>query len=100
MPQIIPALLATGTAAAAVAMPVVQAKEQTKSLKSAMNQATEQNQAAIQEVKDAQANASNQATAAIETRRRRAQSGSQTIFTSPLGISGSAAVARKTLLGQ
>lgn len=56
-----------------------------------------QNAAAIQSVKDAQSSASSNAADSI---KRRSQSMSQTIYTSPLGLSNQATTARKVLLGQ
>jgi uncharacterized membrane protein (DUF106 family) len=62
-------------------------------------EAARRNAAAIQEVKDAQSSASTNAQESLMNRKR-AMSRSQTIYTSPLGISGQATTARKTLLGQ
>lgn len=58
------------------------------------------NVAAVAEVQAAKEGAAAQAKAAISERRRRVTSGSQTVYTSPLGLSGGASLARKSLLGQ
>uniref|UniRef100_A0A6M3K6U6 Uncharacterized protein n=1 Tax=viral metagenome TaxID=1070528 RepID=A0A6M3K6U6_9ZZZZ len=55
--------------------------------------------AAKEEVKQAQATATAQAKGVV-TEKRRAIARSQTIYTSPLGIGGTADVSRKVLLGQ
>jgi hypothetical protein len=52
------------------------------------------------EVKQADSMAGEQAQAAVIEKRRRVAAGSRTVYTNPLGISGQASVARKTLLGQ
>lgn len=98
MPQLVP-FFAGAAAIGAAAAPAVMASQQTKEIKKATENVAQQNAAAIQSAKDAQASASSQAQAAMESRKR-AMAGSQTIFTSPLGIAGSATTARKTLLGQ
>jgi hypothetical protein len=63
--------------------------------------AEQQNAKAMQDVRDEQVNASNKASVSIQARKR-ARSGSQSIFTNPLGVSATdtASTARKTLLGQ
>lgn len=73
--------------------------KQAKAANKAAEEASRQNAAAIQGVKDAQSNASNAAQAQLQARAR-ARSGSQTVYTSPLGISGQADTAKKKLLGE
>lgn len=65
--------------------------------KNAAQAAEQQNAATIAAFKDSQATASTNAQTAV---RRRAKAASQTVFTSPLGLSTQADVSRKTLLGQ
>lgn len=67
--------------------------------KSASSQAAEAAKQAAG-LKNAQAVASSQAQAALAQKQRRMLSGSQTIYTSPLGASGLASTVRKVLLGQ
>ena len=75
---------------------VMDSRNQAKAADKAAEQASKQNAAALQTVKDSQANASNNAQKVLAVRRR---SGSQTVFTSPLGITTEAATAKKVLLG-
>lgn len=73
-------------------------KAAAKSANNAANQAAQANAAAMQNLNDAKAAA---ATTAQGNLSKRVKSSSyQTIYTNPLGISGQATVARKTLLGQ
>lgn len=78
-----------------------QEKKAASAAKNAQQDLEQKNNKAIQDVKDAQANASNQAAASIQAKQR-ARGGSQSVFTSPLGLStaDSASLAQKTLLGQ
>jgi len=55
--------------------------------------------ATAQELKDGQVAAARQAQERLNARRRAQIAGSQSIYTSPLGIGGTADVTRKTLLG-
>jgi len=82
---------------AKVGMDIAAGQQAKKAAKKASQDVSTQNAAAIQNLKDSQANASTQAQAAIDARRRAA---SQTIFTSPLGVTQQASVAKKQLLGQ
>lgn len=93
------AIAGAGATAAGTISSGVQASKQAKSANSAANDALLKNAAAVQSVKDAQTNASTQAQSALDTRRR-SMAGSQTIFTSPLGLTQQATTAKKTLLGQ
>lgn len=68
-----------------------------KDANKAADEAKKANDAAIQNVKDAQAGASNQAQKALKAR---SSAGTQTVFTSPLGITQQANTSRKVLLGQ
>jgi len=72
----------------------------TKAMKEAAESADIRAKQAAKEMADAQSSAASQAQEAINERRRRAISGSQSIYTSPLGISGTANISRKYLLGQ
>lgn len=81
------------TAAASIYSAVKTSKENKK----AEAAVTAANDAEIKKVKDAQQQADDNAAAAIDKRKRAM---SQTVFTSPLGISDQASVSRKTLLGQ
>lgn len=80
-----------------VGMDIVGANKQAKASKNAANDASVVNTAAIQTVKDAQGSASNNAQATILARKRTA---SQSVYTSPLGLSDTASTAKKSLLGQ
>lgn len=73
--------------------------KQAKQANQAAEDAARQNAAAIQGVKDSQSAASNNAQNQLIARAR-ARSGSQTVFTNPLGISGQADTAKKKLLGE
>lgn len=89
-----------GTIAAGGALVGSQLSAQKKAMKSAnnaSNDASLANAAAIQNVKDAQGSASANAQALITARRR---TGSQTVYTSPLGATEQATTAKKTLLGE
>lgn len=92
------AVLGLGLAtAAATGYMAAQNKKVQKSANNAANDAQIANQAAIQNVKDAQGNASAQAASTIAARRR---TQSQTVYTSPLGVTEQASVAKKSLLGE
>lgn len=93
---IVPALTAVGAIAGA-ASTIYSGIQQQKQAKKAASDASAQNTAAIQNVKDAQANASNQAQAIL---KKRAISATQTVYSSPLGISGQASTSKKMLTGQ
>jgi hypothetical protein len=56
--------------------------------------------AAAAELAQAQETASSQAQARVSKRRKRATAGGRSIYTSPLGLGGTAQVARKSLLGE
>lgn len=73
------------------------AAEQTKKVDAQIAAQEKQTAAAIQTVKDSQAAAPSKA---VENVRRKTSAFSQTIYTSPLGLSGQAATAKKILLGQ
>lgn len=86
---------------------VYQAKEQSKAAKkatSASEDAMARQAAAAKELQDkmaaGEASAAAQAAQQIEQRKRRVLSGSKSIYSSPLGLAGTANVARKTLLGE
>jgi hypothetical protein len=70
-----------------------------KSANSAQEEAQQRNAAAIQEVSQAQSNASSQAQASIRAKKS-AMARSQTVFTNPLGIADQANTAKKQLLGE
>lgn len=93
------AVLAGGFLAAKTATDIINSGKQAKAAKNAANDAANRNAAAIQSVKDAQSSASNNAQSALEAKLR-ARAGSQSVYTNPLGISGTADVAKKQLLGQ
>lgn len=90
---------AIGGAAGSVAGTTADVIDSNKAMKSAANDANARQSAAIAALKAEQSNASTQAQEAVAARRARMAS-SKTVYTSPLGISGTADVARKTLLGQ
>ena len=95
-----PSVLAIGGAGAAVAGSALSASS--KSAKASANAAADADaraKAAANELKQSQAAAARQAQEALNARRRAQIAGSQSIYTSPLGIGGQADVARKTLLG-
>lgn len=83
--------------AASAGASIYSSNQQAKASKQASEAAAQQNSAAIQAVKDGQNNASTNAAATI---KKRVSSASQTVYTSPLGLSGEASTVRKTLLGQ
>jgi len=91
----IAALVAIGTGVA-TGVQVNQATQAKKAAKNAKNDAIADNAKAVADVQKAQQTASSQAKTAIQKRKA---SMTQTTFTNPLGTSGSADVARKTLLG-
>lgn len=79
---------------------IANTQQQAKSSKSAANAAAAQSAQAISDLKSSQAAASSQAQAVISQKQRRVKAASQSIYTNPLGIGGTANVARKYLLGQ
>ena len=98
MPQIIAPLLAVGTATAAVTAPaVISSNKAIKATEKAADDVRDRAVAEAASVKEAQQTASAQASESV---RRRAALRTKTIYTSPLGVSGSASVARKRLLGE
>lgn len=78
---------------------VSQAQTSKAAVKSVESAIAKQDEAANQ-LKAEQEVASQQATAAISERRKRILKGSQSIYSSPLGIAGQATTAKKVLLGQ
>lgn len=94
-----PAVAATVAIVASAGATVYQTQQAKKSAKNAAADADAKQKAALKQLQDEQASASSQAQAAIQARRARIAS-SNTIFTSPLGLAGTAQVARKTLTGQ
>jgi hypothetical protein len=84
--------MAAGTGAA-----VADSHQQKKALKSAAAGEQDRVNRSIKEAKDAEATSAAQAGAAV---RRRLMNRTQTVYTSPMGVSGAAGAARKTLLGQ
>lgn len=74
--------------------------QQRQDSKKATEEMIAANQSAQAKVQETQKTATTQAAAAQSERRKRMLSGSQTIFTSPLGVGSTASVARKILLGQ
>jgi hypothetical protein len=84
-------------AVGATAFNVVSQQKQAKEAKKDAAAAAAQNAAAIKQVKDAQKTSGEQAQQIIARRRSAA---TQTIYTSPLGVSTEAATAKKVLLGQ
>lgn len=96
MPQAIPFILGAA-AVASTGLSIKSSIDQRKDAKRAIGDMQAQNQAATQSLKDAQGEASGKAQSLL---KRRTSSISQTIYTSPLGLSGMASTARKTLLGQ
>jgi len=95
-----PSVLATAGAGVAVAGSALSASS--KSAKASANAAADADaraKAAANELKQSQAAAARQAQEALNAMRRAQIAGSQSIYTSPLGIGGQADVARKTLLG-
>ena len=95
MPQAIPFIIA-GATVAATASSISSGQQQAKASKQAAADAQAQNAAAIQSVKDAQSSASTKASDSI---KRRVASASQSIYTSPLGLTGQAETSKKVLLG-
>lgn len=96
---------ATGITAAGIVGGTVgtmkyQANKASKDAKSAANDADVRAKQAVTDMQNAQTAAANQAQESINSRARARVSGSQSIYTSPLGIGGTADVNRKTLLGQ
>lgn len=65
--------------------------------KNAAQEATQQNNAAIQAAKDAQATSGDQAAAQVKAR---VSGASQTVYTSPLGLANDATTIKKNLLGE
>lgn len=72
-------------------------KKQSKENKAAAQQASQQQAAAVASLKQEQAQAGVNAAEAV---KRRSNAATQTIYTSPLGISEQATTAKKRLLGQ
>lgn len=85
-------------ATALSAMPIIQGQQAAKAAKSAAAAADERQQKAIADLKAQQEAASTQAMNAVNARRSR-MTASNTIFTDPLGIAGTATTAKKQLLG-
>lgn len=90
-------ILMAGAAIAGAVHTISSSNKQAKEAKNAASDAAAKNAAAIQDVKDSQANASTVAQKQLLARRR---AGTQTTFTSPLGVGDQASTAKKTLLGQ
>jgi len=88
-----------GTTAMAGAS-VYSASKQSKDAKSAAAQADARAKAAAAELKGSQDAAASQAAESLRARKAAQIAGSQSVYTSPLGIGGTAEVNRKTLLGQ
>jgi len=97
MPQVGVGWIMAATAAAVGSQVYTSRAQAGQAKKAAAHQASQQKKAA-QDLKDSQAASAAQAQAAIDAKRRR-MAGSESIYTSPLGIAGTADVARKTLLG-
>ena len=95
MPAAIPFVIGAA-AAAGTGMSISATHQQKKAAKSAAAGAEKANNEAIAQVKAAQNTASTQA---VESIRKRTSAMSQTVYTSPLGLSGQAEIAKKTLLG-
>jgi hypothetical protein len=93
-------MIAGGVAAVGAGTSLYQGQQARKDAKSAAADADARAKAAANELKESQAAASSNAQKALEERRKRQIAGSQSVYTSPLGIAGSADVARKVLLGQ
>lgn len=85
--------------AAAIGTTVANTQAQAKASKQAASQQQAQTNTSIADLNQAKDAASTVAQASLATKQR-LRAGSQTIFTSPLGISGQATTAKKTLLGQ
>lgn len=86
-----------GASAIATGASVYQGQKQATASKKAAEAANSANNEAIAKVQAAQKTSSEQA---VNTIKRRTASMSETIYTSPLGLTGQADVSRKTLLGQ
>lgn len=86
--------LSTG---ASVGMSAMANKKATKEINNATNDVKIQNDVAIKKLQDSQEQSSVKETDNVKRRMARF---TQTNYSSPLGISGQANVARKTLLGQ
>jgi len=101
MPQVIPMWLGIGAGAAAIAapavVPLITSKKEIKAAGKAADDVRDKADREAVALKNAQASASSQASQAV---RKRAASRTQTVFTSPLGLSGQAATAKKRLLGE
>ena len=97
MPPIVAA--AAIIAGAGVATSVVSGIQQADQSKKAQNAAQAAQDKAIGDLQTAQQTASTQAQNALQAKRAAATQ-SQDVFTSPLGVGGQAAVAKKQLLGQ
>jgi len=92
------AVVAAGTAmvGSAIANPIM-ARKAGKAAGKAADDVRDRSDREAVALKNAQASASSQASQAV---RKRAASRTQTVFTSPLGLSGQAATAKKRLLGE
>jgi len=94
--------IATAIIASAVVLggvSIYQGNMQERAVNNAAADAQARNDKAIAEAKEAQRVAADQAQAQIDTRRRNMVSGSQTVFTNPLGLDTEATLTKKTLLG-
>lgn len=87
-----------GAAGISAGVSISQGNRQAGAAKNASQAVEQQNSKAIQDVKDAQASASTQAQSALDAKRR-ASNVTQSVYTSPLGITTQAETAKKTLLG-
>ena len=97
MPPIVAAAAVMAGIGAGVSM--YEGNQQAKASKNAANDAANAQAKAIADLQTAQNTASSQAQNALDAKRRAAMSSSD-IYTSPLGITGMAQTAQKTLLGQ
>ncbi len=95
------AIAGTTAATAEVTMPgtVISSRDPAKPMEKAMEQSNAQTAASVEAAKQASIKAK-ETTIAKTTSRRAAVARSKSIYTSPMGISSEADVAKKTLLGQ
>ncbi len=94
-----PVPVAIGLAVAAIGSSVYNTQKQATASKKAADNVSAMNAKAIADAKAAESNAAEQAANAINEKRR-SRARSQSIFTSPLGLTTQAATTRKMLLGE
>ena len=99
MPPAALAAVAIAGTAASVGTSMYSSNKATKASNNAARDASAANAKAIADAKAAKDTAASQAAGAL-TQRKRSIARSQSVFTSPLGVTDQASTIRKTLLGQ